>query len=199
MLNDFEEFPLFFSFIKRYINYFERKEELSNEIKYFDLKDHELSNNKSFLEKMNKKQNEYPDYNEFNNFCIFDSKIYSNDQLELNETQISPKFETFNSQSQEKIVKTHTKLNEYNSQYYYFENIIGSLKKNLNKKIKILMDFLTNRFKDQIKLHKENYVKITKEYMRSILLNIILEKGANFLQYDLIYKIRKSKMNNIIK
>lgn len=181
--NNFDKSPILFSLIKRYLNYFEEKEKINNLIEHFDIKNNVLQINKNLLEKMNKKQNEYLDYNELYDFCVFDPNIYSCDQLELNENN-------FSSQHQENIYKTYVQLNEYSPQYYNFERICEKFKENLKKKMKIFINFLANRFKNLIENNRDNNVKLTKGDMYSLLLNIVLEKKANFLQYSLINELK---------
>lgn len=204
--------------IKRYVDYFAKKETISDEIKYYD------QINKDFSEENNKKQNKYLGNNDFYNYsCLFDPNdkknnenlnIYSNIELGLNENQISSDFEDFDLHFQENLETQNIQLNNKTAQNYFYpamqikkrnkkmdfksniqfnnlEHIIGKLKKNLGRKIVILMNFLAGKFKYAIKFYKDNNFKILEEDIRFELFKAILKKNANFLQYSLKDKIKK--------
>jgi hypothetical protein len=77
-------------------------------------------------------------------------------------------------------------------QCFNFCDIIKEFQKNLSKKLKVFMEFVNDQFKTTILYFKNEDIEIRREKLKDYLLyKIIAEKKANFLTFEVKYKIEE--------
>ena len=77
-------------------------------------------------------------------------------------------------------------------QCFNFGDIIKEFQKNLSKKLKVFMEFVNDEFKTTISYFKNEDIEIRREKLKDHLLyKIITEKKANFLTYEVKYRIEE--------
>lgn len=198
------QFPLVDSFMDKYRNYFTmsdilNKNEFSTDQIYFNGKifneSKKLKNSEDFEIKMSKKienENSYLEFNENSNFSPnFNSYIDKNefDQYE-NHLKDAFNFEIdFFKINDYKFKGADTKTCNFpdgSKTNLIFTDILEELKKNISRKAIVFMNFLEKSFKDFIETDKNT----SKEYhIQHLMELIVFKKKANFLPYDLKFKI----------
>lgn len=132
-------------------------------------------------------ENHKKDYN-FNSCDIGESKV------NITTISLSPTDKTDTKSSQIQINNIYINQNSNSkSENRYCANFLDMIKefqKNCSKKLKVFMEFLNLEFQKKVKEHIDNKEELCRKSLKKFLLHsIAFEKKANFLTYEIKYRL----------